>query len=82
MGRETGYYWCKNLSGFWFVLEWRDCQWSTINGFNCTPVEINETRILSPDEQSSILDCKIEAYSKNGATYSINKPSLDQPYNE
>jgi len=53
MKREEGYYWVK-VDDKWVVAEYYDCAWfhtgtEMVYG---EPSIINETRILSPDEQN------------------------------
>jgi hypothetical protein len=54
--RQPGHYWVKR-DGKWMVAEWRHSTWRRGLG---SFVEINETRIPSPDEQKEII-AKLEA---------------------
>lgn len=55
MNRETGYYWCKNTISAWFVAYYYDGQWIDEDGrvefLESDIDQINETRILNPDER-------------------------------
>jgi hypothetical protein len=56
MERPEGYYWIKNKSGFWFVAKWERGKFQLVGSpFEAdaeNTAEVNEQRILNPDEAS------------------------------
>lgn len=54
MKRVNGYYWVKQKLGTWEIGEWVKDKWVLLGRYHFYDsafTEINETRILSPEEQ-------------------------------
>lgn len=64
--RQPGYYWVKCRAGYWTIGEWTNNDyWYYCGEEGCTDdedmLQINETRILSPDEIDPIMAQRIKA---------------------
>lgn len=100
MNRQEGYYWCNN-GGYWIMCRYfsKVGKWSQYGGDNFGRVEysdsdfseINETRILSPDEKdvdeytikrirslASSLELQEFKHEDTGKMFDINSDLLDR----